>query len=179
MNGNNSALIIAIVGVFGTLAGTIASQFLSARSKRTELIYQDKVRNDERKHGDDTARLEIMRSCYLQFMATARNYRLEILNLLYAHRQKPGRDKLEEARRAFVVSFAEAQLVASADVLIRMEPFNLGLAAAYHGYVNGDRSTGEISSSAFERVDSMLKDIWDNQWTAMRESMRKDLSAQG
>jgi len=112
-------------------------------------------------------------------MATARNYRLEILNLLHDYKERPDRQYLEEARRVFVVSFAEAQLVASADVLNKIEPFNMSLAGAYHDYVIGERRTGEISDNDFEVVRRMLDDIWDNQWNAMRESMRKDLSTQG
>ncbi len=178
MSGDDTAVVIAIVGVFGTLAGTVGSQYLAAKSKRSELAYQERVRSDERKHDDDVARLESKRSCYVQFMATARNYRLEMLNLLHSSGEKPDREHLEEARREFVACFAEAQLVASPDVLSKLEPFNLGLAAAYHEYVNGQRATGVIHGRAFEIVDQSLKDIWDDQWQAMRESMRRDLSTQ-
>jgi hypothetical protein len=178
VSGDDTAVVIAIVGVFGTLAGTVGSQYLAARSQRRQLEYQDKATSDQRKHDEDMARLESKRACYVQFMATARNYRLEILNLLHSPTEKPDRQHLEEARREFVTCFAEAQLVASPDVLSKLEPFNLGLAAAYHGYTNGQRGTGIIHGDAFEIVDQSLKDIWDNQWQAMRESMRRDLTAQ-
>jgi hypothetical protein len=101
---------------------------------------------------------------------------MEILNLLHNSEKNPDRQHLEEARRAFVVSFAEVQLIADPDVLNRIEPFNFGLTAAYNDYVNKHREPERAIDSPFKVVDQMLKDIWDNQWPAMRESMRKDLS---
>jgi hypothetical protein len=43
----DTALVIAIVGVFGTLAATIIGQYFASKSRRTELAYQDKARKDE------------------------------------------------------------------------------------------------------------------------------------
>ena len=130
-----SALIIAIVGVIGTLVAPIVSQRLSARARQEDFIMQEKQRNDDRLNDERQQIRNEKRNCYVSVMATARQYRYEIVKYFYAiQNPTPSSDlyvDLEKARQAYVLSFADAQLTASLEVLAAIEPFNLGLSRAY------------------------------------------------
>jgi hypothetical protein len=181
MSGDYSAIAIAVVGVFGTLTAPIVSQQLSARARRADFEMQNAVRLDEQQRSDTRERLQIRRSCYVGFMATARNYRIEILNYLYAERQGGddiSRRDMEDARRAYISSFAEVQVTASPPVLTMIEPFNFGLSRAY-GFTNGQEGREPIKDTAYEEVDMLMKELWDNQWKDTREAMRQDLRVSG
>ena len=130
-----SALIIAIVGVIGTLVAPIVSQRLSARARQEDFIMQEKQRNDDRLNDERQQIRNEKRNCYVSVMATARQYRYEIVKYFYAiQNPTPSSDlyvDLEKARQAYVLSFADVQLTASLEVLAAIEPFNFGLSRAY------------------------------------------------
>jgi hypothetical protein len=62
------ALIIAIVGVMGTLSASIVSQILSARARREELEMQRLQRRDEYEREQDRSLLESQRQITVEFI---------------------------------------------------------------------------------------------------------------
>jgi hypothetical protein len=177
MSANLSAILIAAVGVFGTLAAAIVSQRLSAHARRDEFEMRKSERLDERQHEHQQVAFATKRACYIALMANARRYRIEIVN--YLRRVKAGtvdvtdRGELEAARRAYIASSAEAQLTASLQVLGVMEPFHAGLSNAYRAARFLEAGNPEPGGS-FVETEAFLDNLW-NQWNEMREAMRHDL----
>ena len=177
MDSSTVALVIAVVGVLGTLAGTIVSQVLSARARRADFDMQRSQRREDYIHERQKADLANKRSCYIAMMASSRRYRVELMNYLYMVKQKTinsdARNDLENARRAYLDSIAEVQIVATLKVLSTIDPVGSGLSKAYHAIKQLQSGEPEPDGS-FEEIDRFLKELWD-QWRYMREAMRQDL----
>lgn len=175
-----SAILIATVGVFGTLAASIISQRLSSRARREEFEMQKSERLEGRQHEQLTGELAKKRSSYIAFMASARRYRTEITNYLYIVQQgtadRTFQANLEDARQAYINSFAEAQLSASPQVLVMLEPFNIGLGKAYRAAKRLEHGKPEPDDS-IDKIESSVQELW-SQWNDMREAMRQDLGVQ-
>ena len=73
MNSNISALIIAIVGVIGTLSASIISQRLSARARREELEIQRLQQRDEYEREQARSLLETQRQITVDFILATDN----------------------------------------------------------------------------------------------------------
>jgi hypothetical protein len=177
MNTNTSALIIAIVGVIGTLAASIVSQVLSARARGRELELQRLQRHDEYDREQRQSVLANKRSCYITMISATRRYRLELMSYLYAiHRQtvdKGATDRLEEARLAFNTSLAETQLTGTLPVVEALEPIRVGLAESYTAIRDFEQEAPE-SDGKFEEIRAQLFKLWD-QWPGLHTTMRHDL----
>ena len=176
MSGDYSAIAIAVVGVFGTLVAPIVSQRLSRRARQDEFEMQRETQQDERQHQREQLEFERKRACYVALMTNARHYRMELMNYLYAVQDKPGVDRvqLEDARRAYVTSFAEVQLTASIQVLTMIEPFNFGLSKAYAA-TNYPGDEIPDPNRSLKEVENLLRQLWDQQWNSMRKAMRQDI----
>jgi hypothetical protein len=68
MNDDVGALVIAVVGVIGTLSAAVISQVLSARGRREELETQRLQRRDEYKREQDSSLLETQRQLTVEFI---------------------------------------------------------------------------------------------------------------
>ena len=111
MNASVTAVIIAIVGVIGTLLAPIVSQRLSARARREEFDLQRLQQQEEYYRGQQEKVLANKRSCYITMISATRRYRLELMNYLYAVNENTvdseAKSRLEEARLAVNTSLAE------------------------------------------------------------------------
>jgi len=81
MSNGVSAIVIAVVGVLGTLAGAIVSQVLSARARRADFEMQREQRKEEYVQERQKTDLANKRSCYITMMASSRRYRIELMKL--------------------------------------------------------------------------------------------------
>ena len=117
MSSATVSLVVAVVGVCGTLASAIATLLLSQRAKLQELKYAERQRLAEQ----DAAKKQQLRSCYVQLNANDRNYRDALLAYAYALRAgSPSEAESAEvstARRAQRDARAEAQMAVSDEVL--------------------------------------------------------------
>lgn len=84
MNAAITALIVAIVGVLGTLLAPIVSQRLSARARREEFEMQRTQQLDEYRRQQEEKVLMAKRACYITVISSARRYRLELMRYLFA-----------------------------------------------------------------------------------------------
>jgi hypothetical protein len=129
------SLVIAVVGVCGTLASAIFTQRLSQRARLEELKHAERQRLAEQKAAAEQRKREQLRSCYVQLNANDRNYRDAML--AYAHALKAGSPSETEAaevataRRAQRDARAEAQLAVSEEVLDAEGRVNDQLTDAY------------------------------------------------
>jgi hypothetical protein len=180
LSAETSAILIAIAGVFGTLAAPIVSQRLSARAKRDEFEMQKSQRIDDRQQEQQQLDFTTKRSCYIAMIATSRRYRIELMNYLYKIKRQtvddPARDELEGARRPYIASVAEAHLTAPLKVLSAIDPVTSGLSKGYRATKHLEDGEPEPDGS-FEEIEAFLIQLWD-KWLTMREAMRQDLGVE-
>lgn len=123
MNSNVTTLIVAIVGVAGTLFASVFTQasYARAQSKKRE---EDKL----------DANLEKRRGTYLDLNRTARAYRRALLTRL----DEPAspRTDLEQAQREFEARQAEVQLIAHAKVLADARRLSRCLSAVFQRVID-------------------------------------------
>ena len=178
MSADSGAILIAAIGVLGTLVSPIVSQRLSARARHDEFEMQKSERLEARQLEQQQLAFANKRSCYIALMANARRYRVEMMNYLYAAKSRTvdndQRNELEAARRAYIMTSAEAQMTASLRVLAMIEAFNADLYKGYRATKHLEEGEPEPDGS-FEETESFLTKLWD-QWDDMREAMRQDLN---
>jgi hypothetical protein len=180
MNANIGAIVIAAVGVLGTLAGTIVSQLLSTRARKADFEMQRERRKEEYFQERQKTDLANKRSCYIAMMASSRRYRVELMNYAYAVKEQvvddDARHELENSRRACLDSIAEVQIVATLKVLDTIDPVNSGLSRGYRFVKRLEAGEPEPNGS-FEEIERFLTKLWD-KWRYMREAMRQDLGVE-
>lgn len=177
MNAAVTALIVAIVGVTGTLLAPIVSQRLSARARREEFELQRVQRQDEYKREQQEKTLSAKRACYITVISAGRRYRLELMRYLYAVNERTvgddARERLEEARFAFNTSLAETELTAAGPVLEALDPIRKGLSESYAAIMNLEQGAQQFNGS-FEEIRAVLLKLWD-AWPPAHAAMRDDL----
>ncbi|MER5992782.1 hypothetical protein [Streptomyces viridosporus] len=134
MSGATISVIVAIVGVGGTLASAVITQVLTQRAELRRLEQEERVRVTEQQASEDQRRIDQLRSCYVLLNAHDRHYRDAML--AYAYALKSGSADAEaaevsSARRTQRDTRAEAQLVASDAVLELESKVNAQLTSAY------------------------------------------------
>jgi hypothetical protein len=173
-----TALIIAAVGVIGTLVAPIVSQRLSALARREEFELQRLQRNEEHAREREKDILDNKRKCYISFTSAARVYRVELMNFLFVvkhERADANADvKLMEARSAFSVSFAEVQLTGAAPVLEAVMQIRDGLSHGYQAIRRLERDTLKPDES-FDEIENSLLNLWTAEFPALYKAMRADL----
>jgi hypothetical protein len=177
MSANTVALIVAIVGVIGTLTASIIGQVLSARARRQELELQRLQRHDDYEREQQQNVLANKRNCYITMISAARRYRLELMSYLYAidqgHIRANATRSLEDARLSFNVSISETQLTGTRSVLEALEPIRDGLAESYTATKNMEQEASE-SNESFEDIKTNLLTLW-GEWPRLHAAMRNDL----
>jgi hypothetical protein len=80
------SLVIAVVGVCGTLASAIFTQRLSQRARLEELGRTERLRHADQETAEKKSKTDQLRSCYVQLNANDRNYRDAMQAYAYALR---------------------------------------------------------------------------------------------
>lgn len=172
-----TALILAIVGVLGTLSASIVAQRLSARARREELELQRLHRSEDYDRERQESVLTQKRDCYISVTSSSRRYRVELMNYLFAVKNETANDKsnqrLEDARIAFSISFAEAELTASLPVLEAARSLRNGLSEGYQAIRRLEEESSN-SRDSYDEVEKFLLRLWD-QWHPLHTAMRADL----
>jgi hypothetical protein len=160
MSSATVSLVVAVVGVFGTLASAIVTLLLSQRAKLQELKYAERQRLAEQ----DAAKKQQLRSCYVQLNANDRNYRDALL--AYAYALKAGSPSEAEAaevttaRRAQRDARAEAQMAVSDEVLEAEGQVNYQLTVAYSRLKQLERETdASVREPPLDEVIKLLDNI--------------------
>lgn len=173
------SLIIAVVGVSGTLASAVLTQRSSLRARREELAHTERVRRAEQEDADEKRRTERLRDCYVRLNANDRNYRDALLAYAYALKAgSPGEAESAEvatARRAQRDARAEAQMVVSDQVLDAEGEVNRQLTRAYSSLKQIEREDdagvrANQLDEAIERLDRII-----SMMSRVRVLMRREL----
>jgi len=177
VDGDLIALLVAAVGMLGTLSSPVIAQRLSARTKREESEAQRRDALEGRDHARREAISREKKAAYVAFNAAARRYRVELMNYLHAianlATDEAARKELRDTRRAYSLGLAEIQIVASDSVMEVVERVTSNLSRAFKAIKDLEQETPEPGWS-FEETQDHLVHIWDN-WASMRKAMRNDL----
>jgi hypothetical protein len=114
MSGATISVIVAIVGVGGTLASAVITQVLAQRAELRRLEREERIRLEEQRASEDQRKIDQLRSCYVQLSAHDRHYRDAMLAYAYALKSgsfEAAAAEVSSARRAQRDTRAEAQLV--------------------------------------------------------------------
>lgn len=180
MSGGTVSLIVASVGVLGTLASAVITQVLAHRAESQRSEREERIRVAEQRASEDQRKIDQLRACYVQLNASDRYYRDAML--AYAHALKRGSAEAEAAdvstaRRAQRDTRAEAQLMASDAVLQIESRVNVQLTTAYRQLME---AAGESDSSArrakADRVIPLLNSLTEQQGH-VRALMRVEVGA--
>lgn len=179
----SSAMVIAIVGVCGTLASAIITQLFSQRSRRQELEDSERRRLAEQEAAEKQRKTDQLRSCYVQLNANDRNYRDAMLAYAYALKAgSPGEAEAAQvatARRAQRDARAEAQMIVSEEVLNTEGRVNARLTRAYRSlHQIPSESDAAVCEALLEEVIKLLDEIIPLLSRA-RVTMRMDLGVIG
>jgi len=172
MTNSVTAVVIAALGLLSTLAAAIASQLLSARARRDDLLIQRSQRQEE-------VEFASKKSCYAEMMISSRRYRVELMTYLDMVKQgsanSAARADLENERRACLASLGEVELVATRKVLSAIEPINSRLTEAYDG-IRHFEAGESLSDDSLAKIHRSLEELLE-QWRQMADMMRQDLGA--
>lgn len=173
------ALVIAIVGVLGTLASALLTQTLSIRSKRLELGEQHRQRTEEREEERRRTEFKDRRDSCIALNMAARHFRQALKNCLFEGVDKRGVE-LEEARQAFTSRYGEAQMILS-DTVLNVASTASGRLAEAYGKVKASQQPGAspLEASEREELEKFLDHEVGSVLRQLRRTMRRDLGVTG
>ncbi|MEU6674276.1 hypothetical protein [Streptomyces sp. NPDC046925] len=177
MDNSVSQIVIAVLGIGGTLAAALITQRSADRARARELEHTRQLQQDEREYNTRQARLEARRTCYATLSAGTRDLANVMTRVLHALEgdevTEELRSDLGRARREHRMRHAEAQMVLPDTVATAAGMANRNLGDLYGLLMRLDAGTtrqGEDLAAARESLAA----LWDPLWT-MRHIMRVDL----
>ncbi|MGW2722659.1 hypothetical protein [Streptomyces sp. NPDC001492] len=172
-----SQIVIAVIGVGGTLAAAVITQRGADRARARELEHTRQLQEDEREYATRQAQFEARRTCYATLSAGSRDLANVMTQVIHALERgevtKELRSDLDRARRDHRLRHAEAQMVLPDGVAEEASTANRHLGELYGLLMRLDGGTareGESLDTARESFDK----LWDPLWR-MRHVMRIDL----
>ena len=177
MGGSLAALLIAALGVIGTLTSGLLTQHVSARARMAELEHDHRTRRAEEGRSRRQAVLEKRHACYVALNMADWQFHSTLLLHIDALRTgvDTGRtnDAMEAARDAMREQWGEAQLVVPDGLLPLATKANHILWKIYEmvrRIERGHEEPGESLESATTMLQGAKAHVFD-----LRKAMRKDL----
>ncbi len=178
MGSTTLALVVATVGVTGTLLSPLLAQRVVARVQAEQFDREQRAAHAQWLREQQVSELIRRRDCYVTVNAAFRLYRTRLMDFLWDFDREQatpeGREAVEEARRDHHSTFAEAQLIVSGTVLVELDGMTAALSEVYRrimslaeGHPDADGSFEEIRATDFPL-------LWE-RWDHMRNVMRADL----
>ncbi|MEU9060708.1 hypothetical protein AB0D13_18115 [Streptomyces sp. NPDC048430] len=168
------ALLVAVVGVAGTLLAPITTAWVSSRSRRQEFELQQGSDRAKRHIDDAQAYLERRRDTYVALNSGARRYRFLMMEDLYAVRRGADPDPATElARVEFQDTYAQAQMLVPDAVLQPCQTVRVALAEARKLM---ESLTEDVThdQQKWQETHAFLITMWE-PLGAMQLAMRQDL----
>ncbi|WP_237532309.1 hypothetical protein [Streptomyces sp. SID8352] len=168
------ALVVAVVGVIGTLLSALLTQRAAERSRRREQERAERVRERARE-------IEERRDCYVALNAASRQYLAALTDQLHAlgrpEDTEAVRPRLTEARDLHRDVYAEAQMRLPEPVLVPAGEVAHALGALYGRLRRLDDGTPR-HGDALDAVPGEIDALWESL-RELRRAMRRDLGAPG
>lgn len=177
MNSSISQIVIAVLGIGGTLAAAVITQRGADRARARELEHSRQLQQDEREYATRQAHLEARRACYATLSAGTRDLANVMTKVLHAlesgETTQDLRSDLDRARREHRMRHAEAQMVLPDIAAEAASTANRHLGDLYGLLMRLDGGTtrqGEDLDAARESLNQLWEPLW-----SMRHIMRVDL----
>nr|WP_202513740.1 hypothetical protein [Streptomyces sp. SID8373] len=171
-----TALVVAVVGVAGTLASGVMAHRGALRAKTVELDRAERQRRDEQLAAERREALAARRASYAVFNQRLRQFHSALSKdyfALAAGEADPGRAReREEPRRVLRDVYAEAQMVISDDVLAAAS----GVVHQLHRIhaLLGPHERGEDADESLDGIRERLERASEGLYE-VRQTMRRDL----
>ncbi|MBB6345526.1 hypothetical protein FHU36_002035 [Nonomuraea muscovyensis] len=173
-----TALLIAIVGILGTLASALLTQRNATRLKMLEIQSAERQRVANYEIAAEQEAEKLRRSCFVAVNYALRNYYSTLQNHRRTLASRSPREgelaRLEEIREASRAALAEAQMVAPEDILSIARDSASLLFDAYQTLACVDRDIKKDAHSRLEKADQILNAA-SLSLSTLRASMRKNL----
>jgi hypothetical protein len=184
MNAYLTTVLVAILGVIGTLSSPLLGQRIAARAKQQEFDLQRQLRLEERADARQRETFEERRTMYARLNTAARRYTQQLRTYLRMLQDDvlsaDERDRLEEVRQTYRDLYSDAQMILPDMVLKVAASVNTNLGDAY-GMIKrleAARPAAETPDGAADTVERArelcnvtLYDLIDS----LRQLMREDL----
>lgn len=170
------ALLVAGVGVVGTLFAPLIAAITASRGRRQDVELQLKQEKVKLESSTSKEKALELRNCYIGVNMTARAYQSALRSESHAIEAAPDKDisfTLYEHRDAYRTKYAEAQMIVSDEVLKHMGKANSLLAESYGMLMRiagGNQRVSDSSESLRGLLDGALQSLRE-----MRTQMREDL----
>ncbi|MEU9027916.1 hypothetical protein AB0D46_10325 [Streptomyces sp. NPDC048383] len=173
-------LVIALIGVGGTLFAPLLTQRLVARVQAEQGGRQERVAEAQWRREQQVAALDKRRDCYVAANSGYRRFRVELMNYLWLVDEDAlapeRRTALEDARHAMHASFAEARMAASGAVLAELDAVSQAFASLYDRGLRLEEGSPAPDGS-FEEIQSGLLRA-NEQGVVRRGAMRAHVGAE-
>jgi type II secretory pathway pseudopilin PulG len=190
MSAEVTTLVVAVIGVAGTLLAPIFTHRMATRAKQLELGAAHQQRREERDEARHQQALADRQSMYASLNTAAQQYdqqlRACVRELADGGLGKEARAALEEERQAYRILYSRAQMVLSDKVMMEAEKVTQALGDAY-GVVK--RLDGRVTKAArLTAADGKAETIESARELSravcpliddMRQLMREDLGVAG
>ncbi|MFJ3514520.1 hypothetical protein [Streptomyces sp. NPDC090131] len=172
-------MVIAFLGIAGTLLSGVMTQRLADKAKIKELNHSERQRAEERQYETKRAVEEGIRTCYVMLNTASLDYHSELNNFWYALGAggitDDSRSRLDAARREHRARYSEAQMRIPDEVLAPADDVHRRLSRMYGVLKRLDggippRREGE----SLEQAHVQIVECWD-RLSEMRQAMRQSL----
>ncbi len=135
MSADVTTVVVAILGVAGTLSSPLLTQRIADRAKRQDFEFETQRRREDRHEDDRRSAIQERRAIYAQLNTTARQYEQAIYQYLRVISERPARPdqqaELVAARETFRELYSDAQMILPDQVLTVAMDMSYGLGQAY------------------------------------------------
>lgn len=183
-----TALLVAVVGVVGTLGASLLTQSRADRTKRMEMQAAAEQRREERDHAEAMLEMErarhraeesiaLRRACYITLNTAARQYLTAQVDFMHALRNGTGieaaLEQLEARRTTLRESYAEAQMIVPLQVMAGAGAASRRLNAGY-GRLKQIAGSTPYNQEDLNTFEAGVEQSWA-LLSEMRQQMRFDL----
>ncbi|MZE76716.1 hypothetical protein GTY57_06690 [Streptomyces sp. SID5475] len=183
-----TALLVAVVGVVGTLGASLLTQSRADRTKRMEMEAAAEQRREERDHAEAMLEAErarnraeesiaLRRTCYITLNTAARQYLTAQVDFMHALRNGTGieaaLEQLEARRTTLRESYAEAQMIVPLQVMAGAGAASRRLNAGY-GRLKQIAASTPYNQEDVNTFEAGVEQSWA-LLSEMRQQMRFDL----
>jgi hypothetical protein len=184
MNANLTTVLVAILGVAGTLSSPLLGQRIAARAKQQEFDLQRQERLEARADSRQRETFEERRAMYARLNTAARRYTQQLRNYLHMLRDgaitADGRDRLEKARQTYQELYSDAQMILPDRVLKAAASVNTSLGDAYGMIKRLEAArpraeTADGPADTVERARELCSVTLYDLIDSLRQLMREDL----
>jgi hypothetical protein len=190
MNADITTIIVAILGVTGTLSAPMLAQQAASRAKRSEFNMQRVIKETELRENRRLEAFKERRTAYANLNSAARQYLEELranLRMLAAGVTGEGRSDLAQARQRFRELYSDAQMIMPDRVLEYAIKVSQALGEAYGEVKRLDALSTQTSlasaapeisfdrSRVIEQTHAFCRTTVYDQIIELRNVMRHDL----